>query len=59
MRVSRNSDIRQYAKSHNVALWEIARELGIADSALSRKLREELNAEQKAKVKAIIDSLAE
>ena len=40
-----NQKIRQEAARRKVKLWEIAEALGISDSALSRKLRHELSAQ--------------
>ena len=45
-----NEDIRAYAKLHKVKLWEIAAELGITDVTLSKKLRFEIDADEKRKV---------
>ena len=42
-----NTDIRQAAKSAGVKLWEIAASIGINDGNFSRKLRVELDEEQK------------
>lgn len=53
-----NQDIRDYAVSHKVLLWECAEKLGIADTTLSKKLRKELTEDKKAEIKAIIDDLA-
>ena len=53
-----NQDIREYAKAHNVKLWQIANELGINDGNFSRKLRYELPGETKKQIKVIIDELA-
>ncbi|MEQ2579665.1 hypothetical protein [Hominiventricola aquisgranensis] len=53
-----NQDIREYAKAHNVKLWQIANELGINDGNFSRKLRYELPGETKQQIKVIIDELA-
>lgn len=52
-----NADIRNAAKAANIYLWQIAERIGIADSALSRKLRRELPTEEKEKIFAIIDEL--
>lgn len=54
----RNEDVRSYAKKKRVQLWEIAAELGIADSTFSRKLRIELADEDKRKIMGIIDRLS-
>lgn len=53
-----NEKIKRAAKDKNVRLWQVAKALKIQDSALSRKMREELSAEETAKILAIIDNLA-
>lgn len=54
----KNTDIRNAAGSHGLKLWQIATELGMADSTFSRLLRKELPAEKKAEILAVIDRLA-
>lgn len=54
-----NIDIKLRAAGNGVKLWEVADQLGIADTSLSRKLRKELPAEEKEKIFGIIDKLAE
>lgn len=53
-----NKDIRDYAKEHNVKLWQIATKLHITDGNFSRKLRFELSEEKKQQIYNIIDELA-
>lgn len=53
-----NKDIRDYAKAHNVKLWQIATKLHITDGNFSRKLRFELSEEKKQQIYNIIDELA-
>lgn len=53
-----NEDIRAYAKLHKVKLWEIAAELGITDVTLSKKLRFEIDADEKRKIMKLIDQIA-
>lgn len=53
-----NNDIRQYAKSKGVLLWEIAEKLNIYDGNFSRKLRKELPDNEKTKIICIIDNIA-
>ena len=55
----RNQDIRRMAAGAGVKLWQIADELGIADCSLSRKLRKELNQEEKERIFAIIQRLSQ
>ena len=54
----KNNDIRLRAAGAGVKLWQIADELGIVDSSLSRKLRKELTKEEKEHIFTIIDKLA-
>lgn len=54
-----NKDIREYAKTKGVRLWQIANELHVNDGNFSRKLRNELPEEKKQQIYKIIDELAE
>lgn len=53
-----NQDIREYAKSHNVKLWQIANALNINDGNFSRKLRVEVAEDKKEEIRKIIDELS-
>lgn len=53
-----NQEVRLYAKSSGVRLWQIAEALGIWEATLSRKLRHELPTEEKERILGIIDTLA-
>lgn len=55
----KNNDVRRAAAGAGVKLWQIAAELGIADCNFSRKLREELTEEEKARCMEIINRLAQ
>ena len=57
--VIRNEEIRSAAKNAGVCLWEVAAAYGINDGNFSRKLRQELPQEEKEKILAIIDRLAQ
>lgn len=52
-----NHEIRQAAKDAGLRLWEVADALGMQDYALSRKLRHELQPDEKARVLAAIAEL--
>lgn len=52
-----NLRIRQAAAQAQVKLWEVATELEITDSTLSRKLRKELPAEEQERILTIIKCL--
>jgi predicted XRE-type DNA-binding protein len=55
----KNLQIRAYAEQKRIRLWEIAEELKIADSQLSRMLRKELDEKTKSNVISIIDKIAQ
>lgn len=54
-----NEEIREAAKAARVYLWQVAAAYGINDGNFSRKLRRELAKEEKEKILAIIDKLAQ
>lgn len=54
-----NKEIRESAKQSGVSLWQIANELGISEPTMTRKLRFELEPEDKAHVIRIIEKLSE
>lgn len=54
-----NDDIREAAKKATVHLWRVAKELGVADTTLSRWLRVEMSAETKTRIKEIIKELSQ
>lgn len=53
-----NEDIRAYAKVNKVKLWQIADALNITDANFNRKLRYELEADEKRKIMKLIDQIA-
>ena len=53
-----NMDLRNYAKTHGVRLWQVADVLGIPDFQLSRKLRHEFAEEDKVRFVHIVDSIS-
>ena len=56
--LKKNKRIRDYAKAHNVFLWELADRIGISESWLVRKLRKELSTEEADKMMGYIDEIA-
>ena len=54
-----NKELRIYAKGHGVALWRVAEKMNISEPTLYRKFRHELSAEDKEKIRAIIEELAQ
>lgn len=54
-----NKEIRNAAKSAGIHLWHVAAVYGVNDGNFSRKLRQELPQEEKGKLLAIIDRLAQ
>ena len=55
----KNSEVREHAKEKSVKLWQLADELKISEPTMSRKLRHELPEEEKNKILALIDEIAE
>lgn len=55
--MTRNTDVRQAIKGNAVLMWQIAEGLGMADSSLSRKMRQELPPETKQRIYEIIDRI--
>lgn len=55
--MTKNQDVREMAAKCHVRFWEIAKEMGISEFTLSRKLRSEFSEEQKSKVFAIIEKV--
>lgn len=54
-----NADIRAKAKESKVLLWQIADKLGVTEWTMVRKLRKELDAEQKAQIFKVIEDIAQ
>jgi len=57
-KMTKNKDLREYAKNKGVKLWEVAEKYGVNDGNFSRKLRRELPAEEKQKIISIIDQIS-
>lgn len=53
-----NKEIRLYAAGKGVRLWQIAAEMGIRDSSLSRMLRKELSVDKKKEIMGIVDRIS-
>lgn len=54
----KNKDLRDYAKSKAVKLWEIADKLGICEMTMTRKLRYELSTNETERIIMLIDEIA-
>lgn len=54
-----NEKIKNIARQKKVRLWEVADELGIQDSALSRKMRKELPQTEADMILEIIERLSQ
>ena len=51
----KNKSIREELKRRGIRQWELAKRLNIAESTLTRRLREELPEEEKRKILEIIE----
>lgn len=54
-----NEEIRKSARISHVPLWRIAKEMGISEPTMTRKLRVELSEQEKNKMLQIIHKLAQ
>lgn len=54
-----NYDIRSECHKYNIKLWELAEWIGVSESTMTRKLRQELPSEQKDHILSMILKLAE
>ena len=57
--VKSNKDIRAYAIEKDVLIIQIAKEIGIQKSSISRKLAKELPQKEKDRIFKAIDNIAE
>lgn len=53
-----NTEVRNAAKNSGIRLWQVADEIGMNESVLSRKLRKELPDAEKARLLDAIRRLA-
>lgn len=53
----KNIDLRNELAQSGIMLWQIAHELGISDGNLSRKLRRELDSEEKTQIRDLIKKI--
>lgn len=53
-----NYEIRKKAKDSGVKLWEVAEKYGLSDCNFSKKLRRELNEQERQKIFSIIEMIA-
>lgn len=53
-----NAELRQEATNKGVKLWEIANEIGIADTTFSKWMRKELSADRKKVVHEAIHAIS-
>ena len=58
MNIAVNAEIRETAKCSGIKLWQVAEEIGMSDAAFSRKLRHELEGEERERVLNAISRLA-
>lgn len=53
-----NQELREYAKSHGVALWQVANELNIHAMTLISRMRKPYTEEQSVAFKRIVNNLS-
>ncbi len=52
-----NRDVRDYAASRGVRMWEIAEKFGVAEATFSRKMRKKFSEKEKNKAFKYIDEI--
>ncbi len=58
MPIKNNNDLRIEARKNNVALWQVAQELNIAETTLLRWLRYDLEPSKRARILEAIENVA-
>lgn len=53
-----NRELKLYAASKGVRLWQVAEKFGVSDVAFSKKLRHELSKEDAEQFKVYVDEIA-
>ena len=53
----KNKDLRLYAASKGVRLWQVAEKFGITDAAFSRKLRKVFSKENAEQFRKYVDEI--
>lgn len=53
-----NKELRLYAASRGIRLWQIAEKFGISDVAFSKKLRKEFSEEDAERFRNYVDEIA-
>ena len=54
-----NTEIREEARRWRVPLWEIAQQLGVSESTMTRWMRTELSTERVSQIRAAIKAVVE
>lgn len=54
-----NKELREAARKAQVPFWAVAKEMGISEPTMTRKLRQELSEAEKQKISWIIERLKE
>ena len=54
-----NADIKAMLKCNDLFYWQVAEQMGVAESTLLRWLRVELDAERKARIESAVTKLTQ
>ena len=57
--VRANSDIRAEARNAGVTLWAVAREIGVSEATLTRRMRVELRGDEKTQMRGAISRIVQ
>lgn len=58
MNATVNEEVRRTAKAKKIPLWAVACELAISEASMTRKMRHELEPNEKQRILKIINDLA-
>ena len=53
-----NADLREFAKTRGVRLWQLANYVGCSEATMTRTLRTELSEQEKARFEAAVLDIA-
>lgn len=56
--IPKNIELKSYAASKGVRLWQVAEKFGFTDATMSKKLRKELSKEDAERFKKYVDEIA-
>ena len=53
-----NDALKNYAREMRVPMWEVAANLGVSESTMTRMMRQEISEEKTAEIRSIVAEIA-